>query len=217
MTFSIIARDPASASFGVAVSTAGACVGAVVPHARSAVGAIATQSYTNVWLGIDGLRLIETGLSPRAALEGLLAEDPRAARRQVAGIDALGRTFAFTGAECVDWCGSQEGSGYAVQGNMLAGPRVVEAMAEAFEAAAGKWLGVRLMAALEAGQAAGGDKRGRVSAALLVTPADPTKGPPPDVFDARRYTMDIRVDDHPDPVADLRRIFDSIYQRRTTG
>ena len=217
MTFSIIARDTDSASFGVAVSTAVPCVGAVVPHAASGVGAIATQSDTNIWLGVDGLRLIETGLSPRAALEGLLAEAPGAPRRQVAGIDSLGRTFAFTGAECVDWCGSREGAGYSVQGNMLAGAEVVEAMAEAFEAAAGKWLGVRLMAALEAGQAAGGDKRGRLSAALLVTPADPTKGPPPDVFDPRRYTMDIRVDDHPDPVADLRRIFDALFQRRRTG
>ena len=217
MTFSIVARDLTSASFGVAVSTAVPCVGAVVPHARSGVGAIATQSDTNIWLGIDGLHLLETGLSPRAAIEGLLMEDPRAARRQVAGIDALGRTFAFTGAECIDWCGSRDGDGYSVQGNMLAGPQVVDAMAEAYEAAAGKWLGIRLMAALEAGQAAGGDKRGRVSAALLVTPADPTKGPPPDVFDPRRYTMDIRVDDHPDPVADLRRIFDALFQRRRTG
>lgn len=210
MTFSIVARHPGSASFGVAVSTAVPCVGAIVPHARSGVGAIATQSFSNIWLGIDGLRLLAHGLSPRAALEGLLAEDPGAARRQVAGIDAQGRTFAFTGSECVEWHGSREGENYSAQGNMLAGPQVVEAMAEAFEATAGKWLGIRLLAALEAGQAAGGDKRGRVSAALLVTPADATKGPPPEAFDARRYTMDIRVDEHPDPVAELRRIFDGL-------
>ena len=121
-----------------------------------------------------------------------------------------GRTFAFTGAECVEWHGSREGADYSVQGNMLAGPQVVEAMADAFEASAGKWLGIKLMAALEAGQSAGGDKRGRVSAALLVTPMDATKAPPSDGFEPRRYNMDIRVDDHADPVAELRRIFDGL-------
>ncbi len=208
MTFSIIARDPASNAFGVAVSTAVPCVGAMVPWAKVGVGAIATQSFTNVELGREGLRLLEYGLSPRAALEGLLAEDPGAALRQVAGIDAQGRTFAHTGGECVAWCGSREGDGYSVQGNMLVGQSTIDAMTDAFEASAGKWLGIRLMAALEAGQAAGGDNRGRVSAALLVTPMDATKGPPPLAFDARRYETNIRVDEHPDPVAELRRIFD---------
>jgi uncharacterized Ntn-hydrolase superfamily protein len=213
MTFSIIARDPGSASFGVAVSTAVASVGAIVPHAASGVGAIATQSYSNIWLGTDGLRLLEHGLSPRAALEGLLAEDPGAAKRQAAGIDAKGRTFAFTGAECVDWHGSREGENYSVQGNMLAGPQVVEAMAEAFESNAKRGLASRLLLALEAGQAAGGDKRGRVSAALLVTPQDATKAPPPDEFVGRLYRLDVRVDDHPNPVAELRRIYDGLLQR----
>ena len=208
MTFSIIARDPASAAFGVAVSTAVPCVGAMVPWAKSGVGAIATQSYTNVELGREGLKLIEAGLSPRAALDGLLAGDPGASLRQVAGIDASGRTFAHTGADCVHWCGSREGTDYSVQGNMLVGQPTVDAMAMAFEANASKWLGIRLMAALEAGQAAGGDNRGRVSAALLVTPMDAATGPPPAAFDARRYEMNIRVDEHPDPVAELRRIFD---------
>jgi len=157
LTFSIIARDPASAAFGVAVSTAVPCVGAIVPHAKSGVGAVATQSYANIELGRQGIVLIEQGLSPRAALEGLLAEDAGAATRQVAGIDAAGRTFAFSGAECIDWYGSREGPDYSVQGNMLAGAQVVEAMAQAYEAAAGKWLGIRLLAALEAGQAVGGD------------------------------------------------------------
>ena len=110
-----------------------------------------------------------------------------------------GRTFAFTGVECVAWCGSREGAGYSVQGNMLVGQPTIDAMAEAFEASVGKWLGIRLMAALEAGQAAGGDKRGRQSAALLVTPMDATKGPPPAVFDPRRYEMNIRVDEAPGP------------------
>jgi uncharacterized Ntn-hydrolase superfamily protein len=210
MTFSIIARDPDSAAFGVAVSTAVPCVGAVVPHAKSGVGAIATQSQTNVDLGVGGLVLLERGLSPRAALEGLLAEDPGATHRQVAGIDAQGRTFAFSGKDCVDWFGSREGRDYSVQGNMLVGQPTIDAMAEAFEGAAGKWLGVRLLAALEAGQAAGGDKRGRQSAALLVTPMVIGKGS--DDFDPRKYNMDIRVDEHADPVAELRRIFDLMIE-----
>jgi uncharacterized Ntn-hydrolase superfamily protein len=212
MTFSIIARDPDSAAFGVAVSTAVPCVGAIVPHARSGIGAIATQSYSNIDLGRDGLRLLEFGLSPRAALEALLAEDDGRDLRQVAGIDARGRTFAYSGKDCVDWYGSREGRDYSVQGNMLVGQPVVDAMADAFEAASGKWLGIRLIAALEAGQAAGGDKRGRVSAALLVTPMAPRKGAPLE-FDPRAYEMNIRVDEHHDPVAELRRIFDLLLSQ----
>ena len=208
MTFSIVGRDPATAAFGVAVSTAVPCVGAQVSWARVGVGAIATQSHTNVELGREGLKLLELGLSPQAALEGMLAEDPGASWRQVAGIDAQGRTFAHTGADCVAWCGSRAGEGYSAQGNMLVGQATIDAMADAFESTAGKWLGIRLMAALEAGQAAGGDNRGRASAALLVTPAEIPKGPPPVAFDARRYELNIRVDEHPDPVAELRRIFD---------
>ncbi|MHB8377409.1 MAG: DUF1028 domain-containing protein, partial [Dehalococcoidia bacterium] len=203
MTFSIIARDPKSASFGIAVCTAVPCVGALVPHAKSGVGAVATQSYVNVDLGRDGLKLLELGMSPRSALEGLLADDPGAALRQVAAIDVLGRTFAYSGKDCVEWFGSREGTDYSVQGNMLAGQAVVDAMAGAFESAAGTPLSVRLLAALEAGQAAGGDKRGRQSAALLVTPAVVVRGAPAD-FDLRAYALDIRVDEHPDPVPELR-------------
>jgi uncharacterized Ntn-hydrolase superfamily protein len=210
MTFSIIARDPASAAFGVAVSTAVPCVGAVVPWAKAGVGAIATQSRTNVELGRDGIKQFELGLSPRAALEGLLAADPGASVRQVAGIDASGRTFAYTGADCVAWCGSREGVDYSVQGNMLVGQATIDAMADAFESNAGRSLHQRLMLALEAGQAAGGDSRGRVSAALLVTPADAVTGPPSATFEPRRYEMSIRVDEHLDPVAELRRIFDLV-------
>jgi uncharacterized Ntn-hydrolase superfamily protein len=212
VTFSIVARDPASAAFGVAVSTAVPCVGALVPHAKSGVGAIATQSYTNVDLGRQGLRLLEHGLGVRAVLEGLLADDPGATVRQVAGIDAKGRTFAFTGGDCVEWCGSREGEDYSVQGNMLVGRATIDAMADGFEPAKGRWLGTRLMAALEAGQAAGGDKRGRQSAALLVTPMAPRPGRDT-TFDPRAYEMNIRVDEHPDPVAELRRIFDLLRKQ----
>jgi len=201
MTFSIIARDAKYELYGVAVSTAVPCVGAMVPHVKPGVGAIATQSYTNVRLGIDGLKLLELGLSPEAALTSLLAEDEGAALRQAAGIDSQGRVFAYTGAECVDWCGQRTGGDYSVQGNMLVGEETIDAMAEAFEASRGH-LSSRLLKALEAGQAAGGDKRGRESAALLVAP-----------FLTEETKIDIRVDLHEDPVAELRRIFDVMRER----
>ncbi len=202
MTFSIIARDPERGHFGVAVSTAVPCVGAMVPHAKVGVGAIATQSFTNVMLGIDGLRLLEMGLSPEAALTSLLAEDPEAAQRQVAGIDAQGRTFAYSGDGCVDWYGARSGDNFSVQGNMLVGKETIDAMAEAFEQSSG-YLTVRLLEALEAGQAAGGDKRGRESAALLTVPFGPGPG----------SKIEIRVDQHDDPVAELRRIADMLPDR----
>ncbi len=204
MTFSIIARDPESGLFGVAVSTARPCVGAAVPHVKAGVGAIATQANTNMRLGSDGLPLLELGLSPEAALTALLREDPEAARRQAAGIDSRGRVFAYSGDSCTDWYGHRTGESYSVQGNMLVGKETIDAMAEAFERSTGH-LAVRLLEALEAGQAAGGDKRGRESAALLVAVpagAEPWEG------------IDIRVDQHPDPVAELRRIFNLLHEHR---
>ena len=203
MTFSIVARDPERGLYGVAVSTAVPCVGAGVPHVKAGVGAIATQSYTNVRLGSDGLRLLELGLSPEAALSTLLQEDAEAAKRQAAGIDNQGRVFAYSGDECVDWFGHRTGEHYSVQGNMLVGKETIEAMAVAFERSNGH-LGGRLLEALEAGQAAGGDKRGRESAALVVT--NPEGAP-------LWPRVDVRVDQHPDPVAELRRIFDLLDRR----
>ncbi len=169
MTFSIVARDPERDLFGVAVSTAVPCVGGVCTYAKAGVGAIASQSYVNVRLGIDG----------------------------------QGRVFAYSGDECVDWYGHRTGENYSVQGNMLVGKETIDAMAEAFERSQGH-LSSRLLKALEAGQAAGGDKRGRESAALLVVP--------PEVSDLTP-TVDIRVDQHPDPVAELRRIFNLLRER----
>ncbi len=202
MTFSIVARDPESGMFGVAVSTAVPCVGAIVPHVKAGVGAIATQSFSNIRLGIDGLPLFELGLSPEAALSALLEEDEEASRRQVAGIDSRGRTFAYSGDDCIDWYGTRSGENYSVQGNMLVGKETIDAMAETFEAASG-FLPERLLQALEAGQAAGGDKRGRESAALLAAP-----------FEVEGWSrIDIRVDLHEDPVAELRRIGDSLTAR----
>ena len=204
MTFSIIARDPESGLFGVAVSTAVPCVGAGVPHVKAGVGAIATQSYPNLRLGVDGIRLLEMGLSPEAALTSLLAEDDQPGLRQCAGIDSRGRVFAYSGDQCVEWYGHRTGESYSVQGNMLVGKETIDAMAEMFEAARGH-LASRLLKALEAGQAAGGDKRGRESAALLVVP--------PEGGDPWSY-VNLRVDMHPDPVAELRRIFDLLGERR---
>ena len=203
MTFSIVARDPERGLYGIAVSTAVPCVGAGVPHVKAGVGAIATQSYTNVRLGSDGLRLLELGLSPEAALSTLLQEDAEAAKRQAAGIDNQGRVFAYSGDECVDWFGHRTGEHYSVQGNMLVGKETIDAMAGAFERSTGH-LGGRLLEALEAGQAAGGDKRGRESAALVVT--NPEGAP-------LWPRVDVRVDQHPDPVAELRRIFDLLDRR----
>jgi uncharacterized Ntn-hydrolase superfamily protein len=202
VTFSIIARDPERGLFGVAASTAVPCVGAAVPHVKPGVGAIATQSYTNVRLGVDGLRLLELGLSPEEALTALLQQDPEAARRQVAGIDSRGRVFVYSGDGCVDWYGHRSGENYSVQGNMLVGKETIDAMAEAYASSTG-FLAVRLLEALEAGQAAGGDKRGRESAALLVAPFGP------DLWSK----IDIRVDLHEDPVAELRRIGDELSER----
>jgi uncharacterized Ntn-hydrolase superfamily protein len=202
MTFSIIARDPENNLFGVAVSTAVPCVGAMVPHVKAGVGAIATQSYTNIRLGVDGLRLLEQGRSPEEALTSLLAEDEQPGLRQAAAIDGQGQVFVHSGENCVDWFGHRTGNNYSVQGNMLVGKDTVDAMAASFESSKGH-LSSRLLKALEAGQAAGGDKRGRESAALVVAPFG----------DDPLARIDIRVDLHDDPVVELRRIFNTMRDR----
>jgi uncharacterized Ntn-hydrolase superfamily protein len=193
-TFSIAAHSPAEGCFGVAVSTARPVVGSLVPFV-SLYGAIATQARVNTDLGREGLALLAAGVPIDTALETLLAQDEGQARRQVHGVDAA-RTFAFTGEDCVPWAGQQTGSGFTVAGNMLTGADVVDAMATAFRATSSDDLDLseRLLRALEAGQQAGGDKRGRQSAALLIASPEP------------RMYHNLRVDDHPDPVAELRRI-----------
>jgi uncharacterized Ntn-hydrolase superfamily protein len=204
VTFSIVARDPQKGSLGIAISTARPCVGAGTVYVQQGVGAIASQAWTNPRLGTHGLRLLEVGLSPEAALTVLLEDDSHAARRQVGAVDTWGRVFTYSGAECEGWFGHRTGDNYSVQGNMLVSEDTIGAMSEAFEATSGH-LAERLLAALEAGQAAGGDKRGRVSAALAVRP--PLNVPLP-----LWESVDIRVDEHPDPVAELRRIFDIVQQ-----
>jgi len=196
-TFSITARCPATGDLGVVISTAVPAVGQRCPHVRMNVGAIAAQSHTNIMLGIKGLKLLEHGLTPEHALGVLLEEDEGRDLRQVAAVDALGRCFGYTGSKCVEWAGHIVGEGFVTAGNMLLGPETLDAMAESFKSAEGD-LSERLLTALEVGQRAGGDKRGRVSAALLVASRE-----------SKRY-HDLRVDDHPDPVAELRRIYDKV-------
>jgi uncharacterized Ntn-hydrolase superfamily protein len=193
-TFSIAARDPHGGGFGVAVATARPAVGALVPWV-SRRAALATQARVNTDLGRQGLALLEAGVPLATALGGLLAADPDREIRQLHGVDGEA-AFAHTGLRCVEWCGHVVGDGFTVAGNMLAGEGVVKAMAEAFAARAGEELSARLLAALEAGQAAGGDKRGKQSAALLVAADQPTG------------YHNLRVDDHADPVAELRRVYE---------
>lgn len=195
-TFSIAARCPRTGMLGVAVSTAVPGVGALCPFARANVGAIATQSFVNPYLGIDGLKLLAGGPPAREALDRLIADDPGRSVRQVGVVDASGRAAAYSGAECVPWFGHLVGDGYAVQGNMLVGEETLRALAASFASSAHEDLPERLVRALEAGQAAGGDKRGRQSAALLV------------VHEEEYPYIELRVDEHPDPVFELRRVFE---------
>lgn len=203
-TFSMAARCEDTDELGVCVSTAVPAVGSVVPHVELSVGAIATQATTNVMYGIKGIQLLRLGLSPENVLRALLAEDEKREVRQVSIIDSLGRKAAHTGKEAVDWKGHRVGENYVVAGNMLVGPQVMEAMAQRFESSKGP-LEDRLMSVLEAGQGTGGDKRGRVSAALLVRKINPEGKTRPHV--------DLRVDNHPDPVQELRRIFSDYKER----
>jgi len=199
-TFSIVGFDPKTKELGIAVQSKFLGVGAVVPWAKAGVGAVATQSWANTTFGPNGLALMEKGKSADATLKELLADDPGSARRQVGIVDAKGGTATFTGASCMDWAGGVQGKHYCAQGNILAGEKVVKAMAETFEKTEGE-LGARLIAALQAGQKAGGDKRGKQSAALLVVKE---KGGYAGHNDRYR---DIRVDDHKTPIEELARIY----------
>lgn len=196
MTWSIVARDAAAGQIGIAVSTCAFAVGARVPFVRTGVGAVATQAFTNPFYGPRGLALLANGV-PAADVVRLLTEaDAGRADRQLHVMDAQGRSAAHTGADCVPWCGHVIRDGYSVAGNMLAGPEVVEASDASFAAGLARPLGRRLLAALQAGEAAGGDRRGRQSAAILV-------------HDGEDYALvDVRVDDHPDPLSELARLLD---------
>jgi uncharacterized Ntn-hydrolase superfamily protein len=201
MTYSIVAR--AGNAYGVAVASKFLAVGAIVPAAEAPVGALATQSYANVAYRPQGLALLRTGVDAAGVVAGLTAADPGQARRQLGVVAAAGPGATFTGGECHDWAGGEAGDGWAIQGNLLAGPQVVAAMRDAWLGGGdGTPLARRLLAALSAGEAAGGDRRGRQSAALLVVAAGQGYANTSDAL------VDLRVDDHPDPVSELARLLD---------
>jgi len=199
-TFSIVAFDPKTGELGIAVQSRLPGVGAIVPFAKAGVGAVATQSFANTRFGPEGLKLLAAGQSPQATIDKLTKADPDRAARQLGIVDAQGRAASFTGDECLDWAGSQTGENYTVQGNILAGPEVIAEMARAFEGT-DDVLALRLLAALDAGQAAGGDRRGMQSAALLVVRENWGYDGQSDRF------RDLRVDDHKSPIEELRRIY----------
>ncbi|HEV2148917.1 MAG TPA: DUF1028 domain-containing protein [Longimicrobiaceae bacterium] len=210
-TFSIAAVDTATGETGVAVTTRVACVGNAVPHVRAGVGAVATQAFTRVEYGPELLEAIARGTPPEAALRRALATDTLAAQRQVGVVASDGRSAQHTGAGTNPWAGHRAGPGYVTQGNLLEGPQVLEAVARSFESTAGsgRHLADRLIEALAAGQAAGGDARkGRAqSAAVVVADPRPGRSRRPD-----RVTADINVCEHPEPVAELRRIYNTISE-----
>ncbi len=203
MTFSIVAADPETGDLGVAVASKFIAAGSVVPWVKLGVGAVATQAWANVKLGPLTLSLLEAGYSPRRAVETLLSTDPRREHRQIGVVNAGGEAYAFTGRECIEYAGHIVGDGYAVQGNILAGPEVLEAMARAYESARGELVD-KLLAALKAGDEAGGDRRGKQSAAVIVV--RPCGGYGGCEEGVNKY-VDLRVDDHPDPVNELIRLF----------
>jgi len=198
-TFSVVGYDPATGDLGVAVASKFLAVGSVVPFARAGVGAIATQAFANTTYGPRGLELLRRGLSPEEVIQRLIRDDPQHEQRQVGIVDAKGRAATYTGKSCIRWAGGIAGKHFAVQGNILTGEAVVKAMADTFQRTQGE-LAKRLLTALEAGEKAGGDARGKQSAAILVV----RKGGGYAGFDDRY--IDLRVDDHPDPIPELRRL-----------
>jgi uncharacterized Ntn-hydrolase superfamily protein len=194
MTWSIIARDGASGQFGIAVATKFFAVGARVPHIAPGLGGVATQALVNPYYGIDGVRLLQDGKNPQQIVAALLATDEGRESRQLHIMDGQGRIAAHTGKDCVDWCGHIRGDGFSIAGNMLAGPQVLDETAEDYRANATLPFAQRLIAAMRAGESAGGDKRGKQSAAMLINDGEEWSA------------LDLRVDDHLDPLAELERL-----------
>jgi uncharacterized Ntn-hydrolase superfamily protein len=195
MTWSIIAHDPASGWFGIGIATRFFAVGALCPLAAAGLGAVCSQALPNPALRQRALALLREGIAAPAAVAMAIATDEGRDHRQLHLVDRHGRTAAFTGGACIDWCGHRAEGGVSVAGNMLAGPAVVERTLERWLAGAELPLVERLLAALDAGEAAGGDKRGRQSAALLIQGHEPYP------------RLDLRVDDHPAPLEELRRLY----------
>ena len=200
MTWSILARD-ASGRFGVAIASRFFAVGALCVHTRRGVGALSTQALMNPLYGARGMDLLAQGASPESVVKSLTEADDGRQQRQLHVLPATGRAAAWTGTGCIDWCGHRIDEDFSVAGNMLAGPQVVEATAEAFIATQGRDLAERLLAALAAGEAAGGDKRGKQAAALRIH------------ADEDWPQLDLRVDDHEEPVRELQRLYDKSLER----
>jgi uncharacterized Ntn-hydrolase superfamily protein len=200
MTWSIVARS-VNGDFGVAVASRFFAVGALCPHAQSGVGALCTQALVNPLLAAPALKGMASQREPTAILADILRADEGSAQRQFHMIDDRNRGAAYTGSACIDWCGHLLREGFSVAGNMLAGPQVIEATADTYEANASLPFAERLIAALAAGEAAGGDKRGKQAAALLI-------------YSGQDYpALDMRVDDHPDPITELRRLYGISLER----
>ena len=200
-TYSIVACDLEAGDWGVAVQSKFLAVGAAVPAAEPHVGAIATQAWANLAYRPDGLALLRDGYQAEDVVRTLVGADEGREHRQLGVVDAVGRAATYTGSECLEWAGGTTGPGYAAQGNILVSAATVEAMASSFEGSQGQPLAERLLAALAAAEAAGGDRRGRQSAALLVVRKDGGYGGTSDV------ATDLRVDDHPQPIEELERIY----------
>jgi uncharacterized Ntn-hydrolase superfamily protein len=194
MTWSIIARDPSTGHIGIAVATRFFAVGARVPYIAAGIGGIATQALVNPYYGIDGVKLLREGRSPREVIDTLTAADDGRENRQLHVMDARGRIAAHTGRECIDWCGHIQGEGFSLAGNMLACAAVLDDTAHAYLANTALPFAQRLIAAMKAGEAAGGDMRGKQSAALLIHGEEEWSD------------LDLRVDDHADPLAELERL-----------
>ncbi len=194
MTWSIIARDNATGQIGIAVATRFFAVGARVPHIAAGIGGIATQALVNPYYGIDGVKLLREGREPRAIINTLIAADDGRESRQLHIMDAHGRIASHTGRDCVEWCGHIEGKSLSIAGNMLAGARVLDDTAKAYLANENLPFAQRLIAAMRSGEAGGGDKRGKQSAALLIHGEEEWSD------------LDLRVDDHADPLAELERL-----------
>jgi uncharacterized Ntn-hydrolase superfamily protein len=200
-TYSIVGCDLEAREWGVAVQSKFLAVGAAVPAAAPEVGAIATQAWANLAYRPRGLEFLEEGRSADEVVRALVAADDGRSHRQVGVVDAHGRAATYTGSDCLDWAGGTTGAGYAAQGNILVSAATVDALAATFEGTAGKPLSERLLACLAAAEEAGGDRRGRQSAALLVVRKDGGYGGTSDV------AVDLRVDDHPGPIEELERIY----------
>jgi uncharacterized Ntn-hydrolase superfamily protein len=194
MTWSIIAKDPATGQIGIAVATRFFAVGARVPHIAARLGGIATQALVNPYYGIDGLPLLREGKHPDEIVRLLISADPGRESRQLHILDINGRIAAHTGRNCIDWCGHISSEDISIAGNMLAGPQVLDETANAYLANDTLSFPQRLIAALRAGEVAGGDKRGKQSAALLIHGSE------------EWAMLDLRVDDHADPIAELARL-----------